>query len=280
MKRNLNLTFLIICYIFSQLSLSAQNRGALQFDVIEKHHNYNLTSATLSPKYKHEMYIKYAMNGDKSVKNFVNSQINALVLGSNYKSAPTPQAVDKYLADKTNLYLKDIKREYDEDRANTAISQKDLISRYSYSIKYDTEILEYWNCILTYKFNWYDSKYGSTGIIGTSYINLDLYNFKLLEYKDIFIPAAKDTITQLIKKEIITQIGVTNLEEAESKGYHIQNLEPSIKFVLKPDGIYFVYEPHELNSNSREDLIVHLPYEKLKSFMNTHNTAIKMIIPS
>ena len=279
MKHKIQLLTWVLLTLGILAPLSAQNRGALKFDVIEKHHNYNLTSATLSPKYKHEMHIKYALDGDKSVKDFVNSQINGLVLGSVYKSIPTPQAIDNYLDEKTKLYLKDIKREYDEDRAHTAISQKDLISRYSYSIKYDTDILGYWNCILTYKFNWYDSKYGSTGIIGTTYMNLDLYNFKLLEYQDIFIPSSKETITQLVKKEILKQIGANSNEEAENKGYQLHNLEPSAKFVLKPDGVYFVYEPHELQSHEREDLIVHLSYAQLKKYMNANNTAIRMIIP-
>mgnify|MGYP001172744836 FL=1 len=145
-------------------------------------------------------------------------------------------------------------------------------------MKFSTQLLSYWNSMLVYQFTWFDSKYGGNGLIGSQYVNLDLYNFKVLTYHDIFKKGTDSQVTQLIKESMLEYFGVESEEEIKDLGADITRLKPAEKFVLEPKGIRFIYEPYELNSDARGDLNITIPYSALKQYMNTNNTAIRMIV--
>lgn len=264
--------------IANSISGWAQSRGSLVFETKQWQHDYAISNSSFSPKYKHDIKLSYASAGDEKVKNFVNREIIITALGEKYGDLSTEQAVEKYLTDKTNLYVKDIQKEYNEDKQRTSVPVKDLIRRYSYSMKFSTQLLSYWNSMLVYQFTWFDSKYDGNGLIGSQYVNLDLYNFKVLTYHNIFKKGTDSQVTQLIKESMLEYFGVESEEEIKDLGADITRLKPAEKFVLEPKGIRFIYEPYELNSDARGDLNITIPYSALKQYMNTNNTAIRMIV--
>ena len=134
--------------------------------------------------------------------------------------------------------------------------------------------------ILTYRIDYNEYTGGAHGIYMSTFLNLDLKTLSPIRLDDLFEGDYKETLTDLLWKQLMADNNVGTRQALEDMGYATTgNLEPIENFYLAPTGITFYYNVYEIAPYVMGTTQITLSYEDIAPLMNdefiTLSSAIK-----
>jgi len=84
---------------------------------------------------------------------------------------------------------------------------------------------------------------GAHGLNTTNYLNFDLADGHLIVESDLFAPETQTALVALLKKGIVQQQGIADLEQSP---FYIDSIKPNNNFYISDEGITFVFNPYEI----------------------------------
>lgn len=114
----------------------------------------------------------------------------------------------------------------------------------------------------------------------STFLNLDLKTLSPIRLDDLFEGDYKETLTDLLWKQLMADNNVGTRQALEDMGYATTgNLEPIENFYLAPTGITFYYNVYEIAPYVMGTTQITLSYEDIAPLMNdefiTLSSAIK-----
>lgn len=205
---------------------------------------------------------------------WVQSQISVFNFGKSFTSLKDQEAVDKFAENYNKGYIDEIQPMYKEELER--IESKDDIGHwYNYEITLQSTPVLYKNDILVIESLSYEYTGGAHGISSIHYLNLDLANKSKITFKELFLPNAKDQLTELIKEQLKKDLKTDSLDK---EGYWSKSIESTNNIRITDTGVCFVYNVYEIAPYAMGPTQVTVPFAKLKDLLNKKNQTVNKLL--
>ncbi|NDV46961.1 DUF3298 domain-containing protein [Paludibacter sp. 221] len=221
-------------------------------------------------------------------------EVNARIeIPSKYKDAAVLKSVRNDIVEKLfgNKYLQyanseilqrfalSMEKEY---RANNLPFVEDLASDeigFAYNNDYMLESFALLNDghLFSYGSDLYVYMGGAHGITHRLYYNYDLRDGKLLTENDLFVDGYKPRVTELMKKYIAENNGLSSSEADFVENYWVDQIRPNGNFYITTEGINYVFNPYEIAPYSFGHTEVRLPFAQIEGIIKANSPIAYLI---
>lgn len=252
----------------------------VKFDIksVEKKTEIHLTDDQDSPTCSFAQVYTYLDESSKdTLIQKINSNIKEDLFGPEYKLIPNEVLVDSFLAKYIVDYKADVLELYLEDKKNTSDENEYQPSWYSYEYDQNTSIKEGKKNILNYMSTIMEYRGGAHPNTWHIWLNVDKKTGNILKKQDVFISGSENIIIEMIKNELVKQYSEVFPDEsfktfddiADHGSLLIDQSEMYIpeNFLLKEDGVEFLYNQYEIFPYAHGPSFITLPYSDLSKYM-------------
>jgi hypothetical protein len=105
----------------------------------------------------------------------------------------------------------------------------------------------------------------------STFLNLDLKTLSPIRLDDLFEGDYKETLTDLLWKQLMADNNVSTRQELEDMGYATTgDLEPIENFYLDPTGITFYYNVYDITPYSMGPVKVTIPFAMMEHLLGSN----------
>ncbi|VBB43404.1 conserved hypothetical protein [uncultured Paludibacter sp.] len=203
---------------------------------------------------------------DKEVMENIQKQIIAKIFNEQYTHIPVDSIVPVYVRKLYQSYLQDYTPDFQEAVKKTGgPKMNNEIDIEGVSMFLD-------NKILSYSYESFVYLGGAHGNTNRMLYNFDLRNAYIIKESDLFISDYKETLTELIKEQIVEQSAeIESVADLNDFDFWADQIKPNENFYISEDGLVYVFNPYEIAPYSMGQTEVTLPYEKLKPLLKPGN---------
>jgi len=231
------------------------------FKAIRVAEQVHLTADTLSPACSISIDLNYA-EGDDSVCNHINAEIVKAVF--EYEALSPEMAVDSFVSHYTRGYTHDLLPYYMEDKE----SGKESMGWYNYYYDLKTDMQKGKEGIFNYIIEMNSYEGGAHGNQMNTYLNFYAENGRLVTLDDLFVPGYESLLNEILLKSLMKQAEVTSMEALQEKRYLLwSGMYPSKNFLLKNDGMEFLYNAYEIAPYVVGVTVLKIPYGDLTDLL-------------
>lgn len=275
MKIKLTRNSLLICMLFLFSSCSTANKtGDLVFKNFSKQGKTHLLNDKDAPKATFEFNVEYPTKGDAQLVEWVQSQISIFNFGKSFTSLKDQEAVDEFADNYNKGYIDEVEPLYKEELEQTK-NKEDVGHWYNYEITLQSTPVLYKNDLLVIESFSYEYTGGAHGVSAIHYLNLDLANKSIITFEELFLPNAKDQLTELIKEQLKKDLKTDSLDK---EGYWSKSITPTNNIRITDTGISFVYNVYEIAPYVMGPTEVTVPFAKLKDLFNKNNLIVSKLL--
>ena len=255
-KNSLKLTTVTFC-LLSVIGCKNPPKGETIFKPIAIAEQVHLTADTISPACSININLNYAESED-SVAYYINKEI--VKAAFEYENLSPETAVDSFVAHYTRSYTHDLLPYYGEDKE----AGKEGMGWYNYFYDLKTDAQKGKEGIFNYTIEMNSYEGGAHGNQVSTYLNFYTESGKLVTLDDLFVPGYETSLNEILLKALMQQAEVTTMEALQEKGYLMwTSMYPSKNFLLKSDGIDFLYNAYEIAPYVVGVTVLKIPYEAL-----------------
>ncbi len=187
-----------------------------------------------------EKYTKSA-NPQKAVDNYVND------------------CIQNYLKENTEPYKKRLKQRQELDKEEKIIN----ISFYCNQLQTQNRVVFSNHKIISIANENYFYGGGAHGVYGTYLTTIDLINFKKITFNNLFIPNYENQLGKMIRQKL-------NEKYSKETFFEFEKIEPTENFYLTDKGVTFIYNIYEIASYADGQFIVDLTYKEIKNLLQSN----------
>lgn len=256
--------FRIAAGIFCFLSLfGCKNspKDETSFKSIHVTEQVHLTADTLSPACSMSIDLNYA-EGDDSVSHHINAEIVRAAFG--YEALSPKTAVDSFVAHYTRDYTHDLLPCYKEDKEE----EKASMGWYNYYYNLKTDMRKGKEGVINYIIEMNSYEGGAHGNQVNTYLNFYTETGRLVTLDNLFVPGYESPLNEILLKSLMKQAEATSMEALQEKGYLLwSGMYPSKNFLLKDDGMEFLYNTYEIAPYVVGVTVLKIPYGDLTDLL-------------
>lgn len=261
------LSFSIFTGLFILLFTSCKPQE-MEMNVFNFNETYPLTADTalgaLSFEAEVELPVKFR---DNDILKNVQKQIIAKIFGEIYNSMPLDSILPKYALVLSNEYKRS-----NEPFLQKIIEAKEPSGIWQNQIQVQGVAMYLDDKILSYSYERYAYMGGAHGNSSRLFYNFDLNNAKLLLEKDLFIDNYQNSLTQLIKQQIVEDNAeMESVADLNEFHFFEDQIKPNNNFYVNADGLVYVYNPYDIAPYSTGQTEVALTFERLKPILKPNN---------
>ncbi len=114
----------------------------------------------------------------------------------------------------------------------------------------------------------YEYAGGAHGIYGSGGSVFQLNENRYLQLNDLFYEADSLKLREVFTKKLENTVGMKEGENlVEDYYYWIEELDPTENFIIKEDGMHFIYTVYEIASYASGETDLFFPYDELKPYL-------------
>lgn len=217
------------------------------------------TLVSNSPYFEVDISLPFAQ-GEGEAKSNINTAIIYAAFG--IEGTSTEETISKVLETAQDEYYA-LRPDYINEKS---MNQSPAWFNYRFSVKGNNST-GYNECI-NYTIENYSYTGGAHGLVNHILLNFDSKSGKEIKLQDFFAENYEEPLTKLLFEALGKQLGVTNAEEINEKGYfNIEELYPTENFLLAPDSIIFVYNSYEIAPYSMGSTRIALGYDQIDNII-------------
>ncbi|MGC3979082.1 MAG: DUF3298 domain-containing protein [Paludibacteraceae bacterium] len=204
---------------------------------------------------------------NKEILENVQKQIIAKIFGEKYTHVDNDSIIAMY----TRVLYQNFKDDYAADFQEIVKNKGD---RPTINNEIDVEGISMFldNNILSYSFESYIYFGGAHGNTNRLLYNFDLSNAHIIKESDLFIPEYKESLTALIKEQIVEESAeIESVADLNDFDFWADQIKPNGNFYIDEEGLVYVFNQYEIAPYSMGQTEVTLPFEKLKPLMKAGN---------
>lgn len=205
---------------------------------------------------------------NKEVLDTIRKKLISNLFGENFVNLPNDSIVEVFKSYVIDDYITNNKPLLDKMDKSSKYSFINVYNLSGFSLLSDKHIFVY-----AIEKNIFTG--GAHGIETKNYYNFDLKTGKLITEVDLFIPNFKDSLTQLIKKRIVSESTenndkqpIFNLDESE---YWTDSIKPNSNFYITDLGLKYVFNPYEIAPFSMGETEIFLSFNSIKNILKPEN---------
>lgn len=260
----LALVFFVGMLISTSCNSRSNNNGANEdsvvLDSVKVDSVLALTGDTAGPRCHVNLCLTYFIG--KNADRINDTIIRSGILSPDYFSITSQKITPQEAADSfVTRYVTEYKRDYGE------LYKADKSHGASYNCEYilKTHVMHGDDKYYTYIANIYN--YGG-GAHGSSIVvarNIDITTGKIVSLKDIFVPGFEQELNELIVKALCKTYNVSDLKGLNDKTIFLGiDVYAPDNFIIKDDGITFIYSPDEIASHAEGEIRVEVENHDLE----------------
>lgn len=278
-KRNLVVSVMISCLASGFLlpgcdgKRQIDNESVKAVKVEEKVHlQDDATSPTCQIAIDYS-YLAVAGTTD-SLAQRINETVQANTLGKEYAAMPPEAAVDSFKNDYITNYRKQTKQLYlDDIKSGTPPSE--LPSWYNYEYSLTTRFSEGKEGILNLTAEFFEYTGGAHPNSWDKWMNFEKNTGKLLTLKDVFMAGSEKPLSEMLMKELITDMAsrledenIKTLQDLQKAGVLLSTtIYVPENFLLQKEEVSFLYNRYDIAPYSVGVIILSLPYTSVEKYM-------------
>lgn len=278
-KRNLVVSVMATC-LASCFLLSGCN-GQKQIDsdtvkTVKVEEQARLQDETASPACRITMHYNYLAESDAadSIAQRINRTIQDQVLGKEYARMNPEAAVDSFKNAYIANYRRDVNEFYQEDIKN-GTPKDELPTWYNYEYGLTTHFDEGKEGILNFIAETFEYTGGAHPNSWEQWMNFEKSTGKLLTLKDVFMAGAEKPMSDMLLKELITEMAtrledssITSLEGLQNAGIlNTTTMYVPDNFLLKKEEVSFLYNKYDIAPYAVGAITLSLPYASVENHM-------------
>lgn len=213
--------------------------------------------------------VTFSLKHETPIIDSVNKMILHNVYGESYDTLSPMDAMLRYASDYTANYRKEVEPMYRSGGGG-------LSAWYSYFSNIKGRVERSDENMLVYSV--YNETYtgGAHSNYATSYMNIALDSLHQIDIDEIFNSGYSDSLSSIIKKQLMKDVDATDEEELLDMGYGMTgDIVPTDNFIITDSGITFHYNIYEIAPFVIGQIKVAVPYKDLKPLLNSDCTALK-----
>jgi hypothetical protein len=258
-------------FLFSCGSKSGNDRmGDIKFDSVMTDSTVHLMANDSNPACYLKINIAYPKSStDEMLTDSLNYYIVDLCFGDRYAGLNVKEAKAQYTQDYISSYLEDIGPLFQSD-VESGVDMSETGSWYSYYRDINGRVQYYDKSLLVYRFYYDEYTGGAHGMHAALFLNIDLATKRPLTLDNIFTGDYKESLTDLIWNQLMTDNDAKSHEELEEMGFgSTGEIVPTDNFYLDKDGITFYYNVYDIAPYAVGETKVTIPFDTLERWLNT-----------
>jgi len=234
------------------------------------------TAVESSPNCKIHLDFMYLKCSDKdSVSQSVNQTLQSIFFNEQLSLLSPEIFVDSVMHTYISKYKNDVEKYYQADIKN-GVDAKDIPQWYNYEFDITSELAkgknnQFWN----YTVSTFQNTGGAHPNTWGKWVNINASNGKALTKEDIFLPGTDKDICNLILKQLIQEANkrletdtISSMEGLQSAGVLLDtDLYIPDNFLLKEEGITFLYNRYDIAPYSMGDFQLTVPYAEIETYL-------------
>ncbi len=275
--------FFALCIItYVAFSASCGGNGsptadnAIVFDSIRTDTVCHLFNDTAKPSCKFTLGFTYPLDyTDKAVLQTMQAIFVSKSFGEKYATLPVFEAYSAFESDYLNGYKA---LETDYKKIVDSLKTKDFPYSLFASEKIVRTAIDFnKGGLLAFTVISYDYTGGAHGMELLNGYVINVKDGQLLGYNDIFTAEAKDSLTNLLVKEVMVAQKISTASELEAQSFEIKNIVPNNNFLVTAEGVTFIYNRYEIAPYAYGEFKVVLPYADLRGLIKKDSPVAKFI---
>ena len=262
--------YLVICTI-TTLSFFSCNKTIKteEKDLVKKFYLTNdTTQGALSVDIEVEFPVAFA---DSTVLKNIRKVLISNLFGDEYISVNNDSIVRQFSAELHQDY---------EDSNLPMLNVKDSDNNYSFNNEHTLSGFSLLSDkkIYVYGIERYVDMGGAHGLETRNFYNFDLKTGKLISENELFKPAYKTVLSELIKTRIVEESKESKDEKnaepilsIEDTDFWTDSIKPNGNFYITDEGINYVFNPYEIAPYYMGQTEVSLPYNRLKNILKPNS---------
>lgn len=272
-----SLWILTICLFCSCQRGGNGGKGNLQFDSLQVNVTEHLFGDTANPACNLVMNYAYVKSADQEqMMDSLNALLQAAALGDRYELMKPTEAVERYVANYTANYRKDLEPYLKREKEELAASGDGTIGAwYSYYRKVESRPQFYQGNLLVYAIRCDEYTGGAHGMYTTNYLNIDLRTLTPLNLEHLFVPGFSEPLSDLLWAQLMADNQVKTREELEELGYaSTGELVPTDNFYLTNEGITFHYNVYDIAPYVMGAIDIALPFQMMDHLLDRNSEIV------
>ncbi len=232
-------TLIVGCCI-GMFSGCKQTGSELLFQTLSVAKNEPLCVDSQKPSCEIDIHLLYADEND-SVAFRINREL--VKVAFNYDNLSPKMALDSFVNHRVNSYREELLPYFLEDKKNETVSE----SWFNHSFRLRSEAGKGKPGVVNYVFNVESYEGGAHGSETLTYLNFSEQDGQRISLDDVLVAGYESELCELLLNALMKQNQVSTLKELQDKGYLLwSSMYVPGNFLLKEDGIEFVYNAYEI----------------------------------
>ncbi len=240
----------ITLYFFTLCCLIAcQDKKAVETEQIAVEETTYLNASK-----EDSLYIHFEIEYPTSLENNnvlvpIQQSLVTNLFGEPYAHTSIHDAIQQVLTTYQTEYIRNNEILIDELETSNEDSEEHEIAHWSFSEEeiLTGRIMNVENNILSYGIEQYVYTGGAHGVSNRYFYNYDLQTGDLLTEEDIFVTNYQETLTSLLRQNLVAQNPETQvIEDLAQTEYDVEKIVPNNNFYFTPEGIIYVFNPYEI----------------------------------
>lgn len=207
---------------------------------------------------------------EDSVVQAINTTLVGQLLGEDYATLPTADAVQLFKTNYLNDYRQDMQELYAEDLKNQ-VAADELPTWYNRNFELTTEMTDGYEGILCTRASIYEFAGGAHPNLWEIWMNFRLADGHLLTTDEVFIPALQDEVSARLldallawAKKSLEGTDVQTIADLQNQGVLLTSqLYVPENFLLSADEVRFVYNRYDIAPYAAGAIELALPYSQI-----------------
>ena len=278
-RRNLVLSVMASCLISCFLLSGCNGQKQIDSETVKSvkvEEQAHLQDDTTSPACKITIDYSYlAKSGAAdSIAQRINRTVQAQTLGKEYAQLTPETAVDSFKNVYIANYRRDVNEFYQEDIKN-GTPKNELPTWYNYEYGLTTSFSDGKEGILNFIAETFEYTGGAHPNSWNRWMNFEQNTGKLLTLKDVFMAGSEKPMSEMLLKELITDMAarledssITSLEGLQNAGIlNSTGMYVPDNFLLKKNEVSFLYNKYDIAPYAVGVITLSLPYTSVEKYM-------------
>ncbi|MGL4852864.1 MAG: RsiV family protein [Phocaeicola sp.] len=215
------------------------------------------------------------LSQDDSIAIRINEEILASSLGEKYKYLPAIEALDSFKNEYIKTYQNEVYEFYQEDLKKSRENQLPISSWYNYEYMLTTKLEDGKEGVFNYSTTTMEYRGGAHPNEFSKWINFSKSSGTILSFDDLFVADSRTAVSNLILEALIAEMAeklsdptIQTINDLQTNGIlsYTQIYVPD-NFLLKNEGICFLYNKYDIAPYSMGAITVSIPYDKLEQYL-------------